>query len=287
MSWKQFFFRVLENEGKTKTEKYISFFFSFVIFCNITAMILETVPLFLPYIYILQIIEICSLFIFLLEYVLRIWTAPLHENFTSYKRFCFSPLMIFDFLVIAPALLVFFIPGEIIDTRILRLVRVFRIFRLKQYSDSIDKMFTIISRHKTDLISAFSLICMGVVISSTFMYYAEREYQPELFSSIPHAMYWGIITLSTIGYGDIAPVTNLGKFITAITAIMGVAIYALPTSLIGAAFYAELRSKEAKEIGRLERKIKRLEKNLLDEKEKQYIQTEQKKYSGIVSWFTK
>lgn len=122
------------------------------------------------------------------------------------------------------------------------------------------------------------------------MYYAERNIQPDAFKSIPHAIYWGLITVSTIGYGDITPMTETGKILTAIGALLGVAVYALPSALLGAEFYAEAQSKEAmhvsnleQEVAMLRKKIKRLEKN-----SPEISQSKEKEEKwGILRWMKK
>lgn len=259
MNLQAFFYRALENKPKNWAESLVGNFFSFLIILNIIALILSTVESFHVYSGLFFWFEIFSLSIFSVEYFLRLWVSPLKKNFISYQNEVLHLFMIFDLLVILPGVLSLFFPG-VMDMRTLRIIRVFRIFRLKQYSDSLSHIFSIIHEHRKDLISAFSLIFMGVVIASTFMYYAERDLQPEKLSSIPDALYWGFITLSTIGYGDITPISGIGKVITIITALMGVAIYALPTSILGAAFYAELRSKEAQKILLLKKQLEKLRK---------------------------
>lgn len=257
-SAQQFLFEALENNGTSFWQKVMSNFISFLIILNVAAMIISTLPSFGKYEEFFFIFEVFSLLIFSLEYSIRLWTAGLQTKYKTVWQYIRSPFMVFDAFVLIPALLSFVFPG-MFDGRILRLIRVFRIFRLKQYSNSIEKIFSIIHRYKSDLLSSFSLILMAVIIASTFMYYAEKDLQPENLGSIPHALYWGFITISTVGYGDITPMSSLGKIITVFTTILGVAIYALPTSILGAAFYAELRSKEAKHIGTLERKVVRIE----------------------------
>lgn len=256
---RKFFYRALENKAESFGEKLLGNLLSALILLNILAMILSTVSFFGQYSSYFFLFEVFSLGIFTVEYILRLWISPLKDDFHSLRKEVSGPLMLFDLMVILPGIISLLFPG-VLDTRILRIIRVFRIFRLKQYSDSLSHIFSIIHEHRKDLVSAFSLIFMGVITASTLMYYAEKDLQPEKLSSIPDALYWGFITLSTIGYGDVTPISVVGKIITVFTALMGVAIYALPTSILGAAFYAELRSKEADKILKLERKIERLQK---------------------------
>jgi voltage-gated potassium channel len=220
-------------------------------------MVFQTVEFFNQYKYYFNILENFSLIIFFIEYIARLWTYKLHKTYHNIIQFLISPMMIFDALVILPHIINIFLPN-ILDLRILRIVRVFRIFRLYKYSHTINKIIDITLRHKQVLLSAFSFIMMGVITSATLMYFAEKNAQPETFSSIPQSIYWAVITISTVGYGDFSPVTDLGKIIAIFTTILGVAIYALPTSILGAAFYAELMSKESYLINSLKQENQHL-----------------------------
>lgn len=253
------FFTLEHSKNNTKTwlQNYINYFLSVLILANVFAMILQTMQFFTPYLHYFSLFENISLIIFALEYIARIWTYKLHEIYKNISSFVFSPMMIFDALVIIPHIVNILFP-TFVDLRILRIIRVFRIFRLYKYSNTINKIFEITVRHKKILLSAFSFIMMGVITSATLMYFAEKTAQPEEFSSIPQSIYWAVITISTVGYGDIAPITDIGKLIAVLTTIMGVAIYALPTSILGAAFYAELMSKESYIIDELRKENKHL-----------------------------
>ncbi len=263
----------LENHKDTEQSplhNYINLFLSTLIIANVFAMILQTMDMFKHYIDCFSVFENISLSIFTLEYIARLWTYKLHEKYINFSSFVFSPMMIFDAFVILPHLVNLIFPN-ILDLRILRIIRVFRIFRLYKYSNTINKIFDITRRHKHVLLSAFSFIMMGVVSSATLMYFAEKDVQPDAFSSIPQSIYWAVITISTVGYGDVSPMTDLGKFITVCTTIMGVAIYALPTSILGAAFYAELMSKESHIIDGLRKENKHLDYLLNDARREMQI----------------
>jgi voltage-gated potassium channel len=260
---KEYIFTTLENskntnDKKSKIKNIINRFLYTLILANVLSMILQTVNYFEQYSSYFSLFENISLIIFTLEYLSRIWTYKLHKKYLNFSSFVFSPMMIFDALVILPHIANIFFPN-ILDLRILRIIRVFRIFRLYKYSNTIDKILDITLRHKQVLLSAFSFIMMGVVTSATLMYFAEKDAQPEIFSSIPQAIYWAVITISTVGYGDFAPITDLGKLVAVCTTIFGVAIYALPTSILGAAFYAELMSKESYLIDSLKKENKHLQ----------------------------
>ena len=259
-TFKEFVFSCLVNKKESKTtqwENMINIFISWLIITNIFVMIVSTLESFSEYHEIFSLFETVSVFIFFIEYLARMWTYGLHKKYANVWSFIASPMMIFDALVIFPALFSFFIPN-VLDLRVLRVVRIFRLFRLYEYSDTINKITSITSRHKEILFTAFSFILMAIVTSGSLMYFAEKDIQPEAFASILHAIYWAIITVSTVGYGDIAPISDLGKMIAGFTTLAGVAIYAIPTSILGAAFYAEMMSKESDLIDKLKIENKHL-----------------------------
>jgi voltage-gated potassium channel len=260
----KFFFDALEDNRTSFLGKAIGDFVFLLILLNVAAAIVETLPSMQQYKEYFTWFEIFSLGIFLVEYILRVITAH-HKKGYEQKwgriGYILSPMMLFDAIVLFPAIVSFFFPF-VFDARILRIIRVFRIIRINRYSKSLGRIIRIISAHKKDLFSAFLLIFIGVFILSTAMFYIEGDEQPEVFKSIPHSMYWGIITISTIGYGDVIPHTELGKLVTSIGALIGVAVYALPSALLGAAFYAEAQSKEASHVSHLEQQLAVMKKKL-------------------------
>ena len=204
--------------------------------------------------------EAFSLAVFLTEYVLRVWSITAKPEYAhpvkGRLRFATTPFAIIDLLAIAPA----FFPGQFLgaDLRLLRVLRMLRLLKLTKYSDSFRVLTTVLRKSREELVMAFSLVMVALLLVSTFMYYAERQAQPERFASIPDAMYWGIISLTTTGYGDVVPQTHAGKLLAGATAILGVAVIALPVGILASGFVEELnrrRRQEAcphcgKELGR-------------------------------------
>lgn len=213
---------------------------------NVAAVILETVPsadraaggLFLAF-------EIVSVAVFSLEYLGRVWSsvespayrAPLRGRL----RFALTPLALIDLLAVLPSLL----PMLGVDLRILRGVRLFRLFRilkLARYSRSLRAMGRVFRRSREELLITLSAILLALLVASSVMYYAEQGAQPEKFSSIPAAMWWGVVTLTTLGYGDVYPITTLGRLMGGIFALSGILLIALPTAILGASFVDEMRA---------------------------------------------
>ena len=155
--------------------------------------------------------------------------------------------MLIDLLSFLP----FYLPLVGMDLRIIRAVRLFRLFRLfkmGRYSQSLTKLANVIKSKKEELV--ITLFSGGVllIIASSLMYFIEREAQPVVFGSIPNAMWWGAVTLTTVGYGDVYPVTLLGKFVGAFIAVLGIGLFALPAGIIASGFASELQKQKQKKI---------------------------------------
>lgn len=194
--------------------------------------------------------EWVSVAIFTVEYLLRLWCCTLDPRFahpvTGRLRFALRPMSIVDLLAILPA----YLPLLGVDLRFvraLRLMRLARVFKLARYSDAIAVLAGVLKRRRDELAVMVLVLAILLVLSSGLIYYAEHEAQPDKFSSIPAALWWSVITLTTIGYGDIYPVTPIGKVIGGIIAVAGIGIVALPTAIIAGAFAEELRTRRADE----------------------------------------
>jgi len=146
--------------------------------------------------------------------------------------FSFSGLI--DLVSILPFYLQALFPG--LDLRVLRTLRLLRIFKLSNYNTAIEDLFSAVYEERKSFIAALYLFVIAFVLTSSLIYYAENEAQPEKFASIPDAMYWSLITLTTVGYGDVSPVTWIGKVISVATALMGVSVVALLTGILANAF---------------------------------------------------
>ena len=187
--------------------------------------------------------EYVSVIIFSLEYILRIWSCvekPVYRKpITGRLRFSITPLALIDLLAILP----FYLPFTGLDLRFLRAVRMMRIFRVAKigrYSQSLRLLQRVLTQKKEQLISTVFILFMLLIIASSMMYFAENRVQPEKFSSIPATMWWAVATLTTVGYGDVYPITHIGKLIASIIAILGIGMFALPTGILGAGFVEEI-----------------------------------------------
>jgi voltage-gated potassium channel len=159
-------------------------------------------------------------------------------------RFATTPLAIVDLVAVLPFYLPF-VGVNMLFVRAIRLVRVFRIAKLARYSTALRTFGRVLSQKKEELIIASFLLGLSAVITSTLMYFAESDAQPQYFSSIPAAMWW--IVWFMVGKGDVFPVTIIGKCVGVAIAILGVAIFALPTAILGAGFLEEMQHRHKHE----------------------------------------
>ncbi len=182
--------------------------------------------------------------LFAAEYILRLYIAP------KKRAFIFSFYGIIDLLAILPSL--FLVPGFRV-LRTLRFLRVFRIFKATRFILAVDRLTEALSEIKRELLALVILSLMLVYLAACGIYYFEREAQPEAFGSIPDSMWWAVVTLTTIGYGDVYPSTAGGKFFTALVALVGVGLIAIPSGLL-ASVLTEARVERRKvEEGETER----------------------------------
>jgi voltage-gated potassium channel len=218
---------------------------------NVLAVMLETVPFvsaeFGTY---LHIFDLFSVGVFSVEYGLRLWTITLDERYRSAVsgriRYSLTPFALVDLFAILPFYIPFLIPLDLRFIRILRLLRIGRVLKMGRYSESIQTFERVFIRKKEELLMSLFLVMILLVVCSSVMYIAESEIQPDKFGSIPEAMWWGVVTLATVGYGDVYPVTPVGKIVGGIVALLGVAVYALPTGILAAGFGEELQRKRKK-----------------------------------------
>lgn len=185
--------------------------------------------------------EVLSVMIFSVEYVGRLWTAPLDPEYRGGSvvgrlRYAARPLLVIDLLAILPFYLTAL--GGGLDLRFLRALRLIRVFRLTRYSKGVEAFTRVLKERQDKLIIATSANFLVLLIASSFMYYIEHSAQPEVFSSIPATLWWGVVTLTTVGYGDVVPVTALGQLVGALVAMLGIGMFAVPAALIATGFTA-------------------------------------------------
>ncbi|MFH1913964.1 MAG: ion transporter [Pseudomonadota bacterium] len=249
---KETLYLLLEDpEGRDPRARMIRSFLIALILLNIVALILETVrEVSLLLGFWLRAFEWLSVGVFTVEYASRLWVGGAHRasGLAGRLRFALSPLMLVDLLAILPAYLPLLLPANLTFLRALRLMRLMRVLKLGRYSDAIQIFSRVVVRKKEQLIVTGFMVGILLIIASSLMYYLEHEAQPDAFNSIPHSMWWAIVTMTTVGYGDVYPITGVGRMLAAIIALLGIGMFAVPAGILSAGFVEHARDKERKRI---------------------------------------
>lgn len=218
-----------------------------LIFANGVAVVLESVPgierdhrmFFVRF-------ELFSIVVFTVEYMLRLWSIVELDN-PKYKhplwgrlRYAASPLALVDLLAILPFYLSFLLT---VDLRVLRVLRLVRVFKLTRYSAGMTLLLAALRQELSAIGAALFVLLLLLVIASSLAYLAEHEAQPQSFGTIPHAMWWAIVTLTTVGYGDVVPITPWGKVVGGLIGVIGIGMVALPAGLLASGFSEQLHQR--------------------------------------------
>lgn len=232
------------DSGSTAA-RYVELSLLGLIVANIIALILESVrELNSRYGNFFITVEIFSVLIFTVEYILRVWSSPENPKFSNdvrgRLRYMGTTMVVIDLLAILPFYLAF-LPFDLRFLRIIRLFRLFRLLKIARYLVALNLIESVLREKREQIYITLMLIFFLLIITSTVMFYAENEAQPEVFSSIPASMWWGIETLTTVGYGDILPVTPFGKLMGGMIAILGIGLFALPAGILSSGLTDQLQ----------------------------------------------
>ena len=239
----------LQSQKDKKAAWAFSWLLTLMVLSNVLTVMLESVPsIEHRYGSSLAFFDAFSVAFFGIEYLLRIWTAaernPQKQASDIRRRWAYvlSFHGLVDLLAILPFFLQALLPG--LDLRFLRVIRIMRILKLSHYSTALEDLLASIYAERDAFISALYLLALSILITSCLMYFAEHALQPDKLGTIPDAMWWSIVTITTVGYGDVTPVSNWGKVIGAFTALSGVFTVALLTGIVASAFAARVRTHE-------------------------------------------
>ncbi len=229
------------------------FFLMVLIILNVFAVMLETVDSFYAkYGQVLKVFEVFSVSVFTIEYLLRVWVCTENPRFSHPVRgrikFIFTPFGIVDLVAILPFYIPTVFPMDLRFMRAVRLFRIFRIFKVGRYYRAWELLVDVLRDKKEELLVTVFAIVIGLVIVSSLMYFAEHDAQPEVFSSIPASLWWAVITLTTVGYGDIYPVTFWGKLLAGVVSILGIGLFALPAGILASGFSERLQQRRSRGV---------------------------------------
>lgn len=187
-----------------------------------------------------DVIEIVSVIIFSIEYLLRVWTSPFkypeYSPMLARLRYIVSFMAVIDLLAILPFYIPFVIPVDLRVLRALRMVRLLRLFKANRYSNAMKTIGNVFKARASQLVSSFIIIFILMLIASVLMCDAEKAVQPDKFSNAISGLWWAVATFTTVGYGDIYPITTIGKILSGVIAILGIGLVAVPTGIISAGF---------------------------------------------------
>ncbi|MBV6631645.1 MAG: ion transporter [Alphaproteobacteria bacterium] len=239
----------LEDEvPKRAPARILHWFIIVMITVSVGAVILETVPsLNARFGDGFHLIERIAVFVFAIEYIARVWVSVEHRH-AAYRhpikgrlRYALTPMALVDLIAFLPSLLTLFGTSGLYSIRLLRMARMLKIMR---YSPALRTLSNAMHSERRAAFAVIMIMVMALTVVSTLMWILEREAQPEAFASIPAAMWWGMATLTTIGYGDVVPVTPLGKLLGGVTALFGVGMFALPAGILASGFVREMNRQD-------------------------------------------
>ena len=239
------------SDGR-RENKTFEFFIIGMILLSVLAIVLESMQeVKTKYSSILELFNVFSIIVFSIEYILRLYVSdkshPSNSRIKSAFKFIFSTYGLIDLIAILPFYLPMVITMDFRYLRALRLTRFLRILKINRYTNSLNLIAEVIKEKKSELAATGFVTFLILLLASFTMYYIEGDKQPEQFPNILATFWWAVATLTTVGYGDVYPITGLGKLISGLIAIMGIGLVALPTGLISAGFMSKIENQKQNE----------------------------------------
>jgi voltage-gated potassium channel len=246
---KQSLWEILEGTGQNRATRVFVILIVGLIILNVVAVLFETVKSFSTgHTVWFKEFEIFSVAVFTVEYVLRVWASGAEERYQrpimGRLRFMLTPFALVGLLAILPFYAPMLIPLDLRFIRVVRIFRLFRLFKIGRYSESLKTLGNVLREKWDDLLMTIFVVFILLIITSTLMYHAECNAQPECFSSIPATMWWATATLTNVGSVDFHPMTLWGKVLGAVIGFLGIGLFALPAGILGSGFIEEIQKKK-------------------------------------------
>ena len=247
---------ILEEAPGSRVGKYLSLFLAMLIALNVVVLIIGTIPDIEDYAVhrTFWLVEVVTISIFTTEYALRLAVCTVDPKYRhpvfGRLRYALTPMALIDLAAIVPFYVLLVGVSGNVDLRFLRAVRLIsRLMKLGGHSSGLAKLAHVFYVKRRELATVLSVLGFLLVVASSLMYFVEHAEQPENFSSIPTTMWWGIVTLTTVGYGDLAPITPSGRILAAVIAVLGIGMFALPAGILGAGFIEGMSRKTCPHCG--------------------------------------
>jgi len=238
---KRWIYDTIKDHSDTRPGHIYNIVMSAIIVVNVVFILIDTMPSNPAGLAsVSRIVEVASVIIFTIDYVVRLWTANLMfaqmGPIRSRLRYVVTGMAIIDLLSILPFYLPALVPIDLRILRMLRLIRLIRVLKLGRHSSALARIGRVLKKSAPALISAMSVIVLLMVIASVLEFYVENPTNSDNFSSAFSGLWWVVSTITTVGYGDIVPVTVLGKVLGSVIALLGIGLIAIPTGILSAGF---------------------------------------------------
>ncbi len=244
-SWRHLGYRLMETRDAGLPARVLNGLLILLIILSVSGALLETIPsLAQRHAQLFYAVEVISVAVFSVEYLGRLWWSVEDPRYArplaGRLRYALTPMALIDLLAILPFYLALFVG---MDLRLLRMLRVLRMLKLSRYSPAVTMLLDVLREERDSLVVTFFILITILIFASTGIYAFEREAQPVAFGSIPAAMWWAVATLTTVGYGDVTPITVEGKLFAALITLTGIGMVSLPAGIIASGFTEALRQR--------------------------------------------
>jgi voltage-gated potassium channel len=242
-------YNILREDGrKIKKRRIFDMTLMALILVSLVFIILDTFMMPAWYRTLSHWVELVSVVLFTIEYIARVWTAPLmYPTLTSLRAYCkyiFSFIALIDLLSILPFYLPFVFPVDLRVLRSLRIIRLLRVFKIGRYTSALTVIGQVFRKKAHQLMSSLLVLFMLMTIAAVMMYNVESVAQPDKFTNVFSALWWAVSTITTVGYGDLYPITVVGQLLGMIISFLGIALVAVPTGIISAGFVEAINMEE-------------------------------------------
>ena len=275
MNYRKRMAQVLENEQSLDGQgRVLNLLLILLISLNVIAIFLESVDsIYREYQRLFMFFELFSVGVFTIEYIARVWSSIDLDSANDSSpivgriKYMLTPIALVDLIAILPFYLSLYLS---IDLRFLRVLRLLRLLKLARYSPALGALLDVVKKEADALIAAFIVLLMMLVLAAAGIYLLENDLQPETFGSMPDSMWWAIVTLTTVGYGDVVPITTLGKVFSGVVGLIGIGMIALPAAILASGFAENIQARKHK-YNQVVRTF--LKDGVIDEEERRQLET--------------